>query len=93
MNLILVLLQINQPPAADPHHEYSQNPSKEAAHNGSRPASPADNYPYASAGAEYQYNGQDKMCAPRHMAKVAAEYREQSKDFDGEEGQGEDVCC
>jgi len=53
VNLILVLLQINQPPTADTHHEHGQDATKEAANDRSAPASTTHDYPDTGTGTEH----------------------------------------
>ncbi|TPX10623.1 uncharacterized protein E0L32_008357, partial [Thyridium curvatum] len=105
VDLVLVLLQADEPPAAPAHRQrrhgapdhHAQQP---AAADGPPPARPRPR-PYRGPGqdhagaaprAEHQQHREHDVEAPGAVARVAAEHGRQAKDLDAEQREAEDLA-
>ncbi|KAK5012449.1 hypothetical protein LTR60_004374, partial [Cryomyces antarcticus] len=93
MDLILVLLQPNQPPAAHAHCKARQQATKHHPRNRCPPATARDCDADSTSGARDEEDGEGEVAVPRDVAQVPAEDGEEAKDFDREEREREDVRC
>lgn len=93
MNFVLIPLQSYQPPAREAHSKTSQQASEDDAQDRRFPAATRDGHTQTSSSADSYKAGQYQMTAPRDVTKVSAEDREESKNFDTEQSQAEDVGC
>jgi hypothetical protein len=101
VDLVLVLLQADQPPAApahgQPRDQHADDQPHDAALVGEVPetltvAAAAQDQADAAAGTEHEQGSEGDVAAPRALAGVAAEDREEPEDLDGEEREGEDLA-
>lgn len=93
MNLILVLLQPDQPPAADPHCQEGQDSAKNNPANPGSPASPGYCHTHSTCSAHDEEDREREMAAPGNVPEMTAEYGKETEDFYGEERQREDMSC
>ena len=92
MDLILILLQSNKPPAADAHYEESKEASKHHPRDeGTRSASSQSNK-YSTPRSRYQHDREGEMALPRAGSEFATKDWEEAKNFDREECQREHMC-
>lgn len=104
VDLVLVLLQADQPPAAPAHsdrsdetaHKHAQKtalprPGRNLARSGRLAVGSAQNHAHAAAGANDKQHGENDMVLPRPVARITSEDGEQTEDLDREEGQTEDL--
>jgi hypothetical protein len=92
MDLVLIFLQTNQPPAADSHSKQNQHASQKGTNDSSCPLSSAHSDTNGAPSCYYEEDGKYCVRTPGDVSKVASEDWEQTEDFNGEEGEGEDVC-
>jgi len=101
MNLILILLQADQPPTTPTHREPRDQHPDHHAHQPTLPgeipepvaiASMSQDESHAAAGAHDEQRRERDMAAPRAQARVAPKHREQAEDLDGEEREREDLA-
>jgi hypothetical protein len=93
MDFVLVLLQPNQPPATNAHGEYNNQASKHTSNNRRSPSPATDGDANTRSSGSHEHDCKYEVGAPGNVAEMAAEYWKQSENFDGEEGNGEDVSC
>jgi hypothetical protein len=86
MDLILIPLQPNQPPARRTHAQQRHDTTEHHAQN-CVPQPTTRNHHSQATGREHdEKNREGQMERPGVMLEVAAEDREQTEDFDAEEG-------
>lgn len=90
-NLILVPLQTNEPPAGHTHDEPSQNTAKYHSDNGSLPSASSDAHTEATTSANNDKPCEHQVASPGDMTKMTPKDRKETKDFDAEESQTENV--
>ena len=92
MNLVLVTLEPNQPPACRSHAQKRHKTTEDHAQNSiSQPASRNDHT--QPAGSEHdEGDRQCEMKRPGVVLEVSTEDREEAEDFDAEKSQTEHMC-
>lgn len=91
MNLILILLETDEPPTADSHAQKSEDASYDCTRQECAAASSCQGDEKAAPCACYQCNGQGEVPPRRSSAELTTEYWKQSINFNGKESQREDV--
>jgi hypothetical protein len=84
MDLIFVLLQPDQPPATDAHHEEGQEASQHYSHNESAFSTTGQSHENSAPCGRDQDNCKSKVASPGASSKFAAKDGKEAKDFNGE---------
>lgn len=93
MNLVLVPLQPNQPPACRAHAQKRRYAAKYHTQNSVRQSTARNHHTQPARGEHDQENRQREMEWPGVVLEMSAEDWEEAEDFDTEECQAEDMCC
>ena len=93
MDLVLVPLQPDQPPARASHAHHRQRRPQNHPQNRVAPASARDDHAQSARGEDHEQNGQPEVQGPGMVLEMAAEDWEEAEDFDAEKCEGKDVCC
>jgi len=89
VDLVLILLQPNQPPAADAHAHESEDAAQDDPGDPSSPSTTSQCREHSTPSGSNQENGQSKVAAPGSGTKLATEYGKEAKNFNREQSQRE----
>lgn len=84
MNLVLIPLQTNQPPACPSHTQQRYHAAECYAQNSIRQPAARDHHTQTTGSEHNQEDRQRQMEWPGVMLEMSAEDREETKDFDAE---------
>jgi hypothetical protein len=94
MDLVLVPLQTNQPPARSTHAQERGKTAENHSQDGmSKPTAWNNHHPQTTGRQDYKEDRQGQVKRPRVVLQMSAEDGEEAEDFDAEERQAEDVVC
>lgn len=82
VDLVLVLLQSDQPPAAATHRNGRQEATHEDPNKRTFPSAARDRDTHASTSSHHEEEREGQMPTPRGMSEMPAECGEESEDFD-----------
>lgn len=87
MNLVLIPLQPNEPPARDAHAQTDCRAAQDYANDAHDVSATADGHAQTARGQRNQEAGQEKVAVPAVMSQMTSEDREQAEDLDAEQRQ------
>ena len=93
MNLVLVALQTDQPPACQSHTQRSHETTEDDAQDRIAPTAATDRHAEASGCEDDEEDGEPQVQRPRMVLQVATEDWEETEDFDTEQREAENVSC
>lgn len=91
MNLVLILLQSNEPPTAYAHGEESQDTTNDDTGKPSNPAASSQSNEHAPARVDDKHNGKSQVATPRYRTETTSKDGKEPKHFNGEECEREYV--
>lgn len=93
MNLILVSLQADKPPAGQTHGKTSQDAAKNGTNHGRFPAASRDGHAQTTTCTHNHECCQDEVTAPGDVSQMATVDWKETKDLNREKRQTEDMGC
>ena len=92
MNLILIPLQPNQPPARRTHAQQRYDTTKHHAQNSISQSASRNDHTQPAGSEHDEEDRQCEMKRPGVVLEVSTEDREEAEDFDAEKSQTEHMC-